>query len=176
MLRIKKNCSILAALFFCAQVFLACTEPNPSLPIEVTGFQTIPADSVSSSAIKDSTDFNTTQKEAVKPDTTAKDSIESDTTKKDTTELHTNSEDGDVVRTVILGDSTGELYSGKLYLDYPADSFLTKFELGDIVTVAIDGYDTLEMPVAESSGDVPIAWFMVSAISGSENVLLTMML
>ena len=173
MLRIKKNCSILAALFFCAQVFLACTEPNPSLPIEVTGFQTIPADSVSSSAIKDSTDFNTTQKEAVKPDTTAKDSTKFDTPKKDTTELHTNSEDGDVIRTCILGDSTGELYSGKLYLDYPADSFLTKFELGDIVTVAIDGYDTLEMPVAESSGDVPIAWFMVSAISGSENVLLT---
>ena len=40
--------------------------------------------------------------------------------------------------------------------------------------MAINGYDTLEMPVAESSGDVPIAWFVLSAISGSDNLLLAM--
>ena len=114
MLRIKKNCSILAALFFCVQVFLACTDSSPAFSIEeIAKPQTVLEDSTASGTV------------VSKPDTTAKDSIESDTTKKDTTELHTNSEDGDVVRTVILGDSTGELYSGKLYLDYPADSFLT---------------------------------------------------
>ena len=42
------------------------------------------------------------------------------------------------------------------------------------MTVAINGYDTLEMPVAEASGDVPIAWFVLSAISGSNSLLLTM--
>lgn len=148
----KKIWSIFAAFLVCTQAFLACTEPNPSLPIdEIAVPQTAPKDTTASDTAVTKTD----------------------TTTKDTAELHANSENGDIIRTYILGDSTGELYSGKLYLDYPADSFLTKFELGDIVTVAIDGYDTLEMPVAESSGDVPIAWFMVSAISGSENVLLT---
>ena len=162
MFQIKKNKPILAAFFFCVQVFLACTEPNPSYPIEdIIGRQI---------ALQDTTASGTA---VAKPDTTAKDSTESKTTPKDTTEFHIHSEDGDIIRTYILGDSTGELYSGKLYLDYPADSFLTKFEIGDIVTVAIDGYDPLDMPVAESSGDVPIAWFMVSAVSGSKNILLT---
>jgi hypothetical protein len=50
---------------------------------------------------------------------------------------------------------------------------LTRFEIGDIVTVAINGYDTLEMPVAESSSDVPIAGFLVAAIKGSDQLVLT---
>ena len=62
--------------------------------------------------------------------------------------------------------------SSNLYLNYPADSFLTKFEVGDIVTVAIVGYDTLEMPVVEYTNDVPIAWHLLSAIKGSENLTL----
>ena len=45
--------------------------------------------------------------------------------------------------------------------------------IGDIVTVAINGYDTLEMPVAESSSDVPIAGFLVAAIKGSDQLVLT---
>ena len=60
-----------------------------------------------------------------------------------------------------------------MYLNYPADSFLIRFEIGDIVTVAINGYDTLEMPVAESSSDVPIAGFLVAAIKGSDQLVLT---
>lgn len=77
------------------------------------------------------------------------------------------------LRTTILGDSSGKLTSSDLYLDYPADSFLTKFQIGDVVTVAVVGYDTLEMPVAESANDVPISWFALKATKGSENLIMT---
>lgn len=78
----------------------------------------------------------------------------------------------DGLHTTILGDSSGQLLSGKLYLDYPADSFLTAFEVGDIVTVAIVGYDTLDIPVAVSVNDVPIAGFVLTAITGSDKLQL----
>lgn len=77
------------------------------------------------------------------------------------------------VRTTILGDSSGKLISSDLYLDYPADSFLTKFEIGDIATVAIVGYDTLEIPVVESAYDVPIAGFSLLARGGYEHLVLS---
>ncbi len=77
------------------------------------------------------------------------------------------------VHTTILGDSTGRLTSTDLYLDYPANSFLTEFEIGDIVNVAIVGYDTLEMPVVESAYDVPIAGFSLLARGGYEHLILT---
>ena len=76
------------------------------------------------------------------------------------------------LHTSIWRDSTGQLLSTDLFLDYPADSFLTEFEIGDIVTVAIIGYDTLEMPVVESTNDVPIAGFSLSAVSGAERLML----
>ena len=76
------------------------------------------------------------------------------------------------LHTSIWGDSTGQLLSTDLFLDYPADSFLTEFEIGDIVTVAIVGYDTLEMPVVESTNDVPIAGFSLSAVKGAERLML----
>ena len=76
------------------------------------------------------------------------------------------------IHTTIWGDSTGQLLSTDLFLNYPADSFLTEFEIGDIVTVAIVGYDTLEMPVVESTNDVPIAGFSLSAVKGAERLML----
>ena len=83
-------------------------------------------------------------------------------------------ETGDTgLHTTILGDSSGRLLSTDLYLDYPADPFLTEFEIGDIVTVAIVGYDTLEMPVVESSSDVPIAGFSLLARSSYEHLVLS---
>jgi len=82
-------------------------------------------------------------------------------------------EENSGIRTTVLGDSTGHLTSTDLYLDYPADSFLTEFEIGDIATVAIVGYDTLEMPVVESTNDVPIAGFLLIATRGSKNLILT---
>ena len=60
--------------------------------------------------------------------------------------------------------------SSSLYLSYPADSFLAKFEIGDIVTVAIVDHDTLEMPVVESVSNVPIAGFLVSAVEGADHL------
>jgi len=156
MLQTNKNRSILVAFIFCAQVFLACTESNPPFPAEAVA------------------EPQPTQVEATSPDSISKESVKPDSNTEATTKLFTGFDEGNALHTYILGDESGKLYSGNLYLDFPADSFLTKFELGDIVTVAINGYDTLELPVAEASGDVPIAWFMLSAISGSDKLLLTM--
>jgi protein tyrosine/serine phosphatase len=166
MLQTNKNLSILAAFIFCAQVFLACTESNPPFPAEAVA-EPQPTQ-------VEATKPDSTQKEATIPDSTSKETVKPDSNTEGTTKLFTGFDEGNALHTYILGDESGKLYSGNLYLDFPADSFLTKFELGDIVTVAINGYDTLELPVAEASGDVPIAWFMLSAISGSDKLLLTM--
>lgn len=133
MFQIKKTLSISAAFILCAQFFLACTESNPPFPAE---------------AIADS---QPTQVEATKPDSTQKELTKPDSTAKDSTEFQTKSNKGTGIQTTIMNDSTGLLIYSDLYLDYPADSFLTEFNYGDIVTVAIDGYDTLEMPVVETS-------------------------
>lgn len=166
MLQTNKNRSILVAFIFCAQVFLACTESNPPFPAEAVA-EPQPTQ-------VEATKPDSTQKEATIPDSISKESVKPDSNTEGTTKLFTGFDEGNALHTYILGDESGKLYSGNLYLDFPADSFLTKFELGDIVTVAINGYDTLELPVAEASGDVPIAWFMLSAISGSDKLLLTM--
>ncbi len=166
MLQTNKNRSILAAFIFCAQVFLACTESNSPFPAEAIA-EPRPTQ-------VEATKPDSTQKEATIPDSTSKETVKPDSNTEGTTKLFTGFDEGNALHTYILGDESGQLYSGNLYLDFPADSFLTKFELGDIVTVAINGYDTLELPVAEASGDVPIAWFMLSAISGSDKLLLTM--
>lgn len=68
---------------------------------------------------------------------------------------------------------SGRLLSYDLYIDYPADSFLTEFDYGDIVTVAIAGFDTLEMPVVEFVYNVPVSWFAIAAVRGSGNIVLT---
>jgi Protein tyrosine/serine phosphatase len=166
MLQIKKNRSILAAFFFCAQVFIACTDSNPPFPAEGIA--------ESQPTQVEATKPDSTQKEATIPDSSAKEATKPDSTTDGSTKRFSGFDEENVLHTYISADDSGHLYSGRLYLDFPADSFLTKFELGDIVTVAINGYDTLEMPVAESSGDVPIAWFVLSAISGSDNLLLAM--
>ena len=156
MFQIKKTLSISAAFILCAQFFLACTESNPPFPAEAVA------------------DSQPTQVEATKPDSTQNELTKPDSTAKDSTEFQTKSNKGTGIQTTIMNDSTGLLIYSDLYLDYPADSFLTEFNYGDIVTVAIDGYDTLEMPVVEtSSGEVPIAWFALLASKGSKNLVLT---
>ncbi len=72
-----------------------------------------------------------------------------------------------------MGDSAGQLTSSDLYLDCPADSFLNEFQMGDIVTVAINGYDTLDMPIVESAYDVPIAGFALVALKGYDYLILS---
>lgn len=163
---LQMNRSILAAVLFCAQVFLACTESNSPFPAEGIA--------ESRPIQEEATKPDSTQKATATSDSTLKETTNPDSTTEGPTKLFSGFDEENVLHTYISGDDSGQLFSGKLYLDFPSDSFLTKFEHGDIVTVAINGYDTLDMPVAQASGDVPIAWFMLSAISGSNNLLLTM--
>ena len=131
----RMNWSILAGILICIQVFLACS------------------DSTTSSAVIE----NGGKSDIIKPDSIA---VE-DTAKADTTSRYAVTEDSLGLHFIL---DEKEITYGQLYLDYPADSFLTKFKIGDIVTVAFVGYDTLEMPVATSTSDVPIAGFVLSAI------------
>lgn len=161
----RKIGSILAAFLFCAQAFLACSnsesytitdgsaEPQTALEEVVKSDTTVPEESTQAdtTALEDTASVDTSSQE----DTTGADSTEQ------TSELQ-------------IPLFANGITSGNLYLFYPADSFLTRFELGDIITVAIDGYDTLEMPVAEYSNDVPIAGFLLSAIKGYDYLTLTM--
>lgn len=150
--------TVLAAFLFCALLFVACGDDDSSF---VPNGSTEPVITPEEPAKPDS---------IAEPDTTTKDTVKADTTApEDTTKADTTAEDSSSLRISMQGLGAP---SSNLYLSYPADSFLTKFEIGDIVTVAIVGHDTLDMPVAENSNDVPIAWFLVSAIAGADYVSL----
>ena len=142
MFQMTKKYSILAAFLFCALVFVAC------------------GDSGSSSVPDEFTDPIITPEEPglepiTEPDTATSDSVETYPSKLDSSGFHSYILDNGVT-------------PNNLYIFFPADSFLTKFKIGDIVTVEIVGYDTLEMPVVEYTNDVPIAWFFLSATTGSK--------
>ena len=47
-------------------------------------------------------------------------------------------------------------------LNFKADSFLTIFERGDLVTLMVDGYDTLDVPVVGYRGDVSVGEYLLS--------------
>ena len=160
MFQMTKKYSILATFLFCALVFVAC------------------GDSDSSSFIDKGTEPQISPKDTVSSDSSAQDSVEKepvekDSSTQDTAESHTSYFDESGLHTFILGDSLGQLLYGELNLDYPVDSVLTLFEIGDIVNVAIVSYDTLEMVVAESANDVPIAGFVLVARSDSEHPFLS---
>ena len=161
----RKNWSILAGLLICAQAFLACSN------------------SVSTFVANETNESQTTTEEIAIADTSAAEiNTEADTTVLEDPATPDSASSEEIVVPEESIKNSNELHfileedgitSGKIYLNYPADSFLTQFEIGDIVTVAFDGYDTLEMPVAESSSDVPIAGFLVAAIKGSDQLVLT---
>ena len=161
----RKNWSILAGLLICIQAFLACSN---SVSTFVANETKEPQTTTEEIAIADTSaaEINTEADTTVLEDPATPDSASSEEivvpeeSIKNSNELHFILEEDGIT-------------SGKMYLNYPADSFLTQFEIGDIVTVAFDGYDTLEMPVAESSSDVPIAGFLVAAIKGSDQLVLT---
>lgn len=161
----RKNWSILAGLLICIQAFLACSN---SVSTFVANETKEPQTTTEEIAIADTSaaEINTEADTTVLEDPATPDSASSEEivvpeeSIKNSNELHFILEEDGIT-------------SGKIYLNYPADSFLTQFEIGDIVTVAFDGYDTLEMPVAESSSDVPIAGFLVAAIKGSDQLVLT---
>lgn len=160
MFQMTKKYSILATFLFCALVFVACGDSDSSSFIDKGAEPQIsPKDTVSS--------------DTSAQDTVEKEPVEKDSSTQDTAESHTSYFDESGLHTFILGDSLGQLLNGELYLDYPVDSVLTLFEIGDIVNVAIVGYDTLEMVVAESANDVPIAGFVLVARSDTEHPFLS---
>ena len=160
----RKNWSILAGILICIQVFLACSDTTSSSAVieisEPTKSDTTAIDepkAPDTSAVEEPVVSDTT----TKPDTTAVE--EPEIVVPDTTPHYAVIEDSLGIH-FMLGEK--EITTSELYLDYPADSFLTRFEIGDIVTVAFVGYDTLEMAVAATTSDVPIAGFVLSAITG----------
>ena len=70
-------------------------------------------------------------------------------------EKSSSSADELVAITTTVMEDTLEIFAfGGVKLDVVADSFLTKFDYGDIVTVMIAGYDTVDVPVVAGYGYV----------------------
>ena len=76
------------------------------------------------------------------------------------------------LRTTVKKDGIDMLSFGSLNLDVAADSFLAVFELGDIVTVMVDGYDTLEVPVVPDYDAVSPGELLLRVVSGKPHVTL----
>ena len=57
------------------------------------------------------------------------------------------------VSTTIVEDTFEIFNLGRVNLDVVADSFLTRFHYGDVVTVMIAGYDTVDVPVVANYSD-----------------------
>ena len=139
----RKIGSILAAFLFCVQAFIACSNSEsftdvqdiaePQTALEEAGkIDTVSLNDTTetdTTAIEDTTLADTTaQEDSVKTDTTALE----DSTAVDSTVADTIEEDPELHLPLYPNGIT----SGNLYLFYSADSFLTKFEHGDIVTLA----------------------------------------
>ena len=176
----NKTLPILTGLIICIQAFLACSNSVSYYAAEnITETETI--------SQKEPAEPDTvTQEQVAEPDTILKDTVECDSIAADTTEADTTAPadttspaDTTKADTVAIDTSDQRIViwgmrspSNNIYLLYPVKTFLTKFEIGDVVTVEIAGYDTLEMPIVESTYDVPIAGFLVSATAGSDYVSL----
>jgi hypothetical protein len=169
MFQLKKTLSIFAAFIFCAQFFLACSDSSSSVDntIEPQPTSSVPVElPFSSSELPTSSEF-------VEPLSSSSEIVEQQPTSSEVVQPHIFTIDSTGLHTIILNDSTGLLISSDLYLDCPADIFLSEFQIGDIVTVAINGYDTLEMPIVESAYDVPIAGFALVALKGYDYLILS---
>ena len=81
-------------------------------------------------------------------------------------------EDQVLLSTTVKKDGIDMLSFGSLNLDVAADSFLAVFELGDIVTVMVDGYDTLEVPVVPDYDAVSPGELLLRVVSGKPHVTL----
>jgi hypothetical protein len=77
------------------------------------------------------------------------------------------SQDVASVSTTVLEDGPNMLKYGSLDLDIAADSLLTVFEYGDIVTVMVVGYDTIDVPVAADYNDVSIGEYVLRVVKSS---------
>lgn len=165
----RKNWPILVGLLVCTQAFLACSNSVSTFVANETEKPQTTTEEIAT-VLEEPTEPDTSVQEIAIFDTASDTTVTVDTVNTDTTTHDAALEDSNELNFILEEDG---ITSGKMYLNYPADSFLTRFEIGDIVTVAINGYDTLEMPVAESSSDVPIAGFLVAAIKGSDQLVLT---
>ena len=165
----RKNWPILVGLLVCTQAFLACSNSVSTFVANETEKPQTTTEEIAT-VLEEPTEPGTSVQEIAISDTASDTTVTVDTVNTDTTTHDAALEDSNELHFILEEDG---ITSGKIYLNYPADSFLTRFEIGDIVTVAINGYDTLEMPVAESSSDVPIAGFLVAAIKGSDQLVLT---
>lgn len=165
----RKNWPILVGLLVCTQAFLACSNSVSTFVANETEKPQTTTEEIAT-VLEEPTEPDTNVQEIAISDTASDTTVTVDTVNTDTTTHDAALEDSNELHFILEEDG---ITSGKMYLNYPADSFLTRFEIGDIVTVAINGYDTLEMPVAESSSDVPIAGFLVAAIKGSDQLVLT---
>jgi len=165
----RKNWSILAGLLICAQAFLACSNSVSTFVANETNEPQTTTEEIAT-VLEEPSEPDTSVQEIAISDTASDTTVTVDTVNTDTTTHDAALEDSNELHFILEEDG---ITSGKMYLNYPADSFLTQFEIGDIVTVAFDDYDTLEMPVAEYTSDVPIAGFLVAANKGSSNLVLT---
>lgn len=71
------------------------------------------------------------------------------------------------ISATIIEDTLDLFYYGCMNLNFKADSFLTIFEIGDVVTLVVDGYDTLDVPVVGYRGDVSVSEYLLSVGDGS---------
>ena len=170
MLQLKKTWSIFAAFVLCVQVFLACSDSDTSSVNKIVEQQPTSSEIVEQQS-SSSEAFSSAETEEPQP--APSEAVEQPTSSSETLQHHTFTIDSTGVHTIIVGDSAGRLISSDLYLDCPADSFLNEFQMGDIVTVAINGYDTLDMPVVESAYDVPIAGFSLVALKSYDYLILS---
>lgn len=76
------------------------------------------------------------------------------------------------ISATIIEDTLDLFYYGCMNLNFKADSFLTIFEHGDLVTLMVDGYDTVEVPVVEYRGEVSVGEFLLSVGDGTGYVSL----
>jgi hypothetical protein len=75
-----------------------------------------------------------------------------------------------LISTTVKKDGDDMLKFGHLNLDVPADTFLASFELGDVVTVMIDGFDTLDAPVVSDYDDVAPGEFLLRVKAGKPHL------
>ena len=142
----KKTLSIFAIFILCAQVFLACSDSDSSSVDKIVEPQPTSSEIVEQQS-SSSELFSSAETEEPQP--ASSETVEQPTSSSETERPHIFTIDSAGIHTIIMGDSAGQLTSSDLYLDCPTKIFLNEFQMGDIVTVAINGYDTLEMPVVE---------------------------
>ena len=164
-LTIKKR---VAAFFSLAMAlfFSACSDDNPSYFLVVPE-KLSSMDIQSSSSVAISNTSVVSSSSAVDSSNSAADLSSTSNSSK------TVSPEGVLsISTTVMEDTLDLFYYGDVNLNFKADSFLTVFERGDIVTVMFDGYDTVDVPVVTSTGNVSTGEFLLSVGDGSGYVTL----